>query len=72
LDKNILDYLYGSFNRRLERKAETNGSTTTGGESTEFFFYDGQNVVLDALDPDGASGEALPGLLKTLTYSTNM
>jgi hypothetical protein len=39
-------YLY--FNRRIERKENINGA-----KRDEFYFYDGDNVVLDAVDPDG-------------------
>jgi RHS repeat-associated protein len=47
-----LNYLYDAFNRRIERKADENGAGT-GGESAEHYFYDGDNVVLDAVDEDG-------------------
>ena len=43
----------------MERKADENGSTA-GGESTEYFFYDDNNVVMDACDADGSGTTSLP------------
>jgi RHS repeat-associated protein len=53
----VVDYLYDSFNRRIERKEDSNGAAA-GGERVEISFFDGKNVILDAVDPDG-SGAAV-------------
>ena len=54
-----VDYLYDALNRRIERKADANGAGT-GGQSTEFYFYDGGNVILDAIDADGGATGVSP------------
>jgi RHS repeat-associated protein len=54
----VVDYVYDAFNRRIERAADANGATA-GQQSTEFYFYDGNNVVLDAFDADGSGTTAV-------------
>ena len=56
-----VDYVYDAFNRRISRTLDANGATS-GGQSTEYYVWDGGNVVLDFLDADGPGATSSPEL----------
>ena len=56
-----VDYVYDTFNRRISRTLDANGATS-GGQSTEYYVWDGGNVVLDFLDADGPGATSSPEL----------
>jgi len=53
-------YEYDTFNRRVARWVDTNGDGTSNLE--EFYVYDGDDVVLDFVDANGAAGGLSPTL----------
>jgi uncharacterized protein RhaS with RHS repeats len=53
-------YEYDTFNRRIARWADTNGNGASDRE--EFYVYDGDDVVLDFVDANGATGGVSPVL----------
>jgi RHS repeat-associated protein len=59
-------YQYDTFNRRVARWVDTNGNGTSDLE--EFFVYDGDNVALDFVDANGATGGLSPTLAKRYLY----
>ena len=46
-----VDYVYDMFNRRIETITDSNGDGTPN--AYEFYIYDGDNIAMDFLDPDG-------------------
>ena len=49
----VVDYVYDAFNRRIGSLYDTNGDAAVDRE--ERYVWDGQNVVLDFVDPDGGN-----------------
>jgi len=60
--KQHVKYEYDTFNRRVARWADTNGNGASNRE--EYYIYDGDDVVLDFVDANGATGGVNP-VLKT-------
>jgi hypothetical protein len=58
--KQDVRYEYDTFNRRVARWADTNGNGTSDRE--EFYIYDGDDVVMDFVDVNGATGGVNPVL----------
>ncbi|MEQ1848826.1 MAG: hypothetical protein ABL983_25020, partial [Nitrospira sp.] len=50
-----VQYAYDAFNRRIAKSIDGDGSGPSAAARTSFA-YDGQNVILEFLDPDGVSG----------------
>lgn len=48
-----VEFTYDAFNRRIAKAVDTNPQDTTPGVVTQFI-YDGQNVLLEFVDSDGA------------------
>jgi RHS repeat-associated protein len=61
----VVDYIYDVFNRRIASIYDTNGDGTP--DRIERYIWDGQNVVLDFVDPDGGNngGSSAPLALAT-------
>ena len=49
----VVKYVYDVFNRRIASVYDTNGDGTP--DRVERYIWDGQNVVLDLVDPDGGN-----------------
>jgi RHS repeat-associated protein len=60
--------VYDAFNRRIERKADENGAAS-GGQNAEYYFYDGDNVILDAVDTDAGGQAFLPAPVRRYLWN---
>jgi len=49
-----VDYVYDAFNRRIASLYDSDGDSTVDRE--ERYIWDGNNIALDFVDPDGATG----------------
>ncbi|QDS86922.1 Putative deoxyribonuclease RhsC [Rosistilla ulvae] len=54
-------YTYDALDRRIARTVDENGDAA-GGESTEMFVYDREDVLLDFVDADGSLATEAPEL----------
>jgi len=54
-------YTYDALDRRIARTVDSNGDEA-GGESTEMYVYDREDVLLDFVDADGSLATASPEL----------